>query len=50
MKKEFISPPMNGKTNEEIESVREKAIASTLNDVAFLTGHPTYQKLLRYFW
>ena len=28
MKKVFISQPMNGKTNEEIEAVREKAIAS----------------------
>ena len=28
MKKLFISQPMNGKTNEEIEAVREKAIAS----------------------
>ena len=28
MKKLFISQPMNGKTNEEIEKVREKAIAS----------------------
>ena len=28
MKKLFISQPMNGKTNEEIETVREKAIAS----------------------
>lgn len=35
MKKVFISQPMNGKTNEEIEAVREKAIASAtdmLND------------------
>ena len=28
MKKLFISQPMNGKTNEEIETVRERAIAS----------------------
>lgn len=28
MKKLFISQPMNGKTNEEIEAVREKAIKS----------------------
>lgn len=28
MKKLFISQPMNGKTNEEILAVREKAIAS----------------------
>lgn len=28
MKKVFISQPMNGKSNEEIEAVREKTIAS----------------------
>ena len=30
MKKLFISQPMNGRTNEEIERVREKAIKSAM--------------------
>lgn len=33
MLKVFISQPMNGKTNEEIEAVRQKAIASVQAEV-----------------
>ena len=33
MKKLFISQPMNGKTNEEILAVREKAIASAKRNI-----------------
>ena len=33
MKKLFISQPMNGKTNEEIETVRQKAIESAKRQV-----------------